>query len=130
MAKGVNTLKKRKSLNRTMNFLYNTLLATVYQIVVLIAGFITPRYMLKYYGSEINGLITSITQFISYFNLVEAGLSSASVYALYKPLAENDHKKISAIVVATQRFYIISGYIFLGMLMILALVYPINIKIE
>ena len=45
----------------------------------MIAGFITPRFMLTAYGSEINGLISSILQFISYFNLVEAGLSSAAV---------------------------------------------------
>ena len=54
----------------------------------MLAGFVTPLIMLKYYGSEVNGLVTSIGQFIVYFNLVEAGLSGAAIYALYKPLAD------------------------------------------
>ena len=60
--------------------------------------------MLKYYGSEINGLVSSINQFIVYFNLVEAGLSGAAIYALYKPLAENNHKAINSIVSAARNF--------------------------
>lgn len=120
----------KKNLDRTSKFLYNTFFAASYQIVILLVGFITPRIMLQYYGSEINGLITSITQFISYFNLVEAGLSSAAVYALYKPLAENNYREISAIVVATKRFYMISGYIFGALVMGLALVYPMMIQVS
>lgn len=120
----------KRTLNRTSKFLYNTFFAAGYQIIILIAGFITPRLMLQYYGSEVNGLITSITQFINYFNLVEAGLSSASIYALYKPLAENDHKGISAIVVATQRFYMKSGYIFLMLVMALACIYPMRVDVD
>ena len=57
----------------------------------MIAEFIIPCIMLKYYGSEINGLVSSINQFIVYFNLVEAGLSGAAIYVLYKPLAGKNH---------------------------------------
>ncbi|MCI8417372.1 MAG: hypothetical protein HFI33_07775 [Lachnospiraceae bacterium] len=110
--------------------MYNTFFAVSYQFIVLIAGFIVPRFMLQYYGSEINGLITSITQFINYFNLVEAGLSGASVYALYKPLAKNDYKEISAVVVATKRFYMISGYLFLVLLAIMAVIYPFKVHVD
>lgn len=119
----------KQPLNRTTKFLYNTFFSAVYQIIILMAGFIIPRFMLQYYGSEINGLITSISQFISYFNLVEAGLANASIFALYKPLAENDHKEISAIVVATQKSYVTSGYIFLILIIILALIYPLSIHV-
>lgn len=118
-----------KPSNRTGKFLYNTFFAASYQVVVLAAGFIMPRIMLQYYGSEINGLITSITQFINYFNLIEAGLSAASVYALYKPLADNDYKEVSAVVVATKNFYMISGYLFLLLLMVLAVIYPFKVHV-
>ncbi|MCI9132642.1 MAG: hypothetical protein HFI31_00430 [Lachnospiraceae bacterium] len=110
--------------------MYNTFFAASYQVIILAAGFIVPRFMLQYYGSEINGLITSITQFINYFNLIEAGLSGASVYALYKPLAENNYKEISAVVVATKRFYMISGYLFLLLLAILAVIYPFKVHVN
>ena len=101
-------------MSRTKTFLQNSITTAVYQAIVMISGFIVTRIILVYYGSEINGLISSINQFITYFNLVEAGLSGATVYSLYKPLAENDHKGISAIVVAAQNFYIKSGYFFVG----------------
>lgn len=123
-------MEVKKSSSRTSKFLHNTFFAVSYQFVVLIAGFIVPRFMLQYYGSEINGLITSITQFINYFNLVEAGLSGAAVYALYRPLAENDYKEISAVVVATKRFYMISGYLFLVLLAILAVIYPFRVHVD
>ena len=118
-----------RNLNRTGKFVNNLFFATCHQVVILAVGFIVPRFMLDYYGSEINGLITSITQFIEYFSLVEAGLSSASIFALYKPLSKDDHKEISAIVVATRRFYVISGYIFLALVISFALIYPLTVKI-
>jgi len=84
--------------------------------------------MLDVYGSEINGLVSSIVQFISYFNLVEAGISGAAIYALYKPLADNDHKTINGIVSASKKFYIQSGYIFVSLTIGLAVFYPFYIK--
>jgi O-antigen/teichoic acid export membrane protein len=94
----------------------------------MLAGFITPRIILHYYGSEINGLVTSILQFISYFSLIEAGLSGATIYALYKPLAQQDYDIINGIVSAAKKFYTKAGYIFLALITVLAIIYPINIK--
>lgn len=115
---------------RTKKFFYNTLSTGIYQLVIMITGFITPRIMLKYYGSELNGLISSISQFIAYFSLVEAGLSSAAVYALYKPLGENDHKAINAIVTAARKFYNQSGYVFLSLTIGLATFYPLIVSLK
>ena len=81
-------------MGRSKKFILNSVTTALLQVVTMIAGFITPRFMLTAYGSEINGLISSILQFISYFNLVEAGLSSAAVYSLYKPIAEKDYNRI------------------------------------
>jgi len=96
----------------------------------MIAGFITPRIMLKYYGSEINGLVSSINQFIVYFNLVEAGLSGAAIYALYKPLADQNHKAVNGVISAAKKFYTQSGYIFISLTIGLAVFYPIFIKTQ
>lgn len=94
------------------------------QVVVMLVGIILPRFMLKYYGSNINGLITSITQVISYFILIEAGISSSVVYNLYKPLAERNWDKVSGIVSATKSTYKRLGYIFLGLSIPFAFLYP------
>jgi hypothetical protein len=115
---------------RTKKFFYNSITTAFYQVVLMLAGFITPRIMLKYYGSEINGLVSSITQFIVYFNLVEAGLSGAAIYALYKPLADKEHKAINGVVSAARKFYTQSGYIFVSLTIGLAVFYPLFIKTQ
>ncbi len=115
-------------MSRTKSFLYNSATAALLQIFTVAAGFIVPRIILVAFGSEINGLVTSISQFIAYFNLVEAGLAGAAVYALYKPLAEDDHKNINGVLSATNRFYILSGYIFVALTLGLALIYPALVK--
>lgn len=117
-------------MNRTSKFLLNTISTAVLQVITFLSGFIVPKIMLSYYGSEINGLVTSITQFISYFNLVEAGLSGAAIFNLYKPLSENNHKKISGIVNAAKKYYIQAGYIFLLLTIVLSIFYPFYIKID
>lgn len=117
-------------MNRTKKFLYNSMSTAFFQAMVMIAGFITPRFMLVHYGSEINGLVSSINQFITYFNLVEAGLGSAAVYSLYKPIADGDHKRINSIISAAKHFYYVSGGIFAVMVLGLSIVYPSFAKVE
>ncbi|MDD4320859.1 MAG: hypothetical protein PHH31_04820 [Acidaminococcaceae bacterium] len=115
-------------MSRTKRFFYNSISTAFYQIIVMLAGFIVPRVMLTSYGSEVNGLVSSITQFIAYFNLVEAGLAGAAIYALYKPLADEDHKAINGIVTAAKKFYTQSGYIFISLTIGLAIIYPMLVK--
>lgn len=115
-------------MSRTKKFLLNSFTTAFFQVIVMIAGFITPRIMLNSYGSEINGLISSLNQFIVYFNLVEAGLSGAAIYALYKPLAEKDYKAINGVVSAAKTFYLQSGYIFVSLTVGLACLYPLFVK--
>ncbi|RGM14889.1 hypothetical protein DXC29_03225 [Bifidobacterium pseudocatenulatum] len=111
-------------MGRTSKFVLNAVSTALLQVVTMVAGFITPRFLLVAYGSDINGLISSINQFIVYFNLVEAGLSSAAVYSLYKPIAEHDYNQINRVVVAARNFYVKSGFIFVGLVFLLAFVYP------
>ena len=111
-------------LTRTEKFLRNSASTALLQVVTMASGFIIPKVMLMVYGSEINGLVSSINQFIRYFMLVEAGLSAAVVYSLYKPLAENNYEKISSIVTAAKNFYNYSGFIFVGLTVGLAVIYP------
>lgn len=51
-------------------FAKNTFWNLVYQLTAIVAGFLVPRAIIGVYGSEVNGLVTSLTQFIGYFALV------------------------------------------------------------
>lgn len=111
-------------MNRTKKFMYNTVVSAFQQFVILAVGLVLPRVMLDYYGSVINGLASSITQFINYFSLVEAGIGASAVYALYKPLVNEDHTAINAIITAAKKFYVLSGYIFTLFIFALAFCFP------
>lgn len=121
----------RKSRNsRTASFMSNTLSSLLLQIVNIAVGFIVPHAIIGAYGSSTNGLVTSITQLVSYIQLVEAGISSAAVFQLYKPLAENDCQEVSRIVSAAKGFYYKSGGIFTVGLLALALAYPLVVNVH
>ncbi len=45
------------------------------QLVTFISGLIVPRLILSTFGSEANGLVSSITQFLNYIALVEGELA-------------------------------------------------------
>ena len=116
-------------MSRTKAALRNTIATGAYQIAAMLLGFVTPRLMMAYYGSEINGLVASITEFMGYFKLVEAGLAAAAIYGLYKPLSDNDHDKISAIVSAARQFYQKSGFLFAALTLAFSIIYPLVVPI-
>ena len=110
---------------RSRNFLSNAVWSYALQIVVVISGFLVPRAIIGTYGSEANGLVSSLSQIVSYITLVEAGISAAAVFALYKPLAEKDVDAVSAIVTSAKKFYYKSGAIFVMGIALLAVLYPL-----
>lgn len=116
--------------NRTQSFALNSFFSIVNQFVVMIVGFIIPRLMLTYYGSETNGLVSSIMQFINYFTIVEAGLSGAAIFSLYKPLSDNNIVGINGIVSSAKHYYYQAGFMFTFAVFVLAGVYPLFININ
>lgn len=111
-------------MTRKKKLIYNTIFSLVYQGVALICGFVLPRFLLQYYGSEVNGLVSSITQFLGLITFAECGVGMVVETALYKPLAEKDDHEISLILRSAEKFF---HKISLGVLIytaLLMLVYP------
>lgn len=79
--------------------------SVLYKAVTLITNFIIQRKILLSFGSDINGITSSIQQFITYLVLLEAGLGTASIQALYKPLHDKNWTEINGILSATSRYY-------------------------
>ena len=93
---------------------WNSFLAIGYQLLVILSGFILPRCYLHFYGSEINGLINSITQFLAFINICDLGIGAVVSSALYKPLAERDILGVSRIFVFAKKFFRIVSFILIG----------------
>ena len=120
----------RRANTRTTRFVQNTLCTSAYQLTAMLMGFVTPRLMMLYYGSQVNGLIVSVNEFLTYFRLVEAGLAAAAVFSLYKPLADKDQDRVSSIVSAARQFYNIAGWMFVGLTIVFSVIYPFFVPIN
>ena len=100
------------------------------QVITLLLGIIIPKLLIVSYGSEVNGLLSSVRQIFVYVALLEAGIGTASLQALYAPMAKGDHKKTSEIMAATDHYYKRTGVLYGICVLILALIYPIFINSE
>lgn len=110
--------------------LLNVTTNLILQICTIISGFIIPKIILSCFGSEVNGLVSSITQFLSYISLIEGGVTGVITANLYKPLCDGDTKKISSIIKTTSKFYRKIGIIFIIYSIILAITYPILFNVN
>lgn len=103
----------------------NTVASLLSQITALVCGFILPRLFLEYFGSEVNGLVNSITQFLGVISFLELGVGAVVQSSLYKPLADGDKQQVSRVMVSADRFFRRLAQILLGYVLILVAVYPL-----
>lgn len=83
----------------------NTLCSLLQHLCTILCGLILPREILLHYGSDMNGLVLSITRFLSYTALLELGIGAVIPAALYSPLAVRDFEKVSAILSSGYRVF-------------------------
>ena len=100
------------------------------QIVTLMIGIIIPRILIVNYGSEVNGLLSSVKQIFVYVALLEAGIGTAALQALYEPMATDNRQKTSEIMAATDRYFKRTGVMYAIVVIALAFFYPLVIKTE
>lgn len=112
------------------NAAWNIFFAIILQAVTFIRGLFVPRLVISAYGSDVNGLISSITQFLSYISLLEAGVGSIFRACLYKPLADGDAARVSGIINEQKRFYRKLGFAFVAYVAVLCAAYPFFAKTE
>ena len=102
----------------------NIFASLLQQLIAVIYGFIVPLLIIKHYGSETNGLVSSINQFVSYIVLLELGIGPVIKAALYKPIVKNDKENMQKVLGATNSFFKKISYIFIAYLIVLCFVYP------
>ncbi len=117
-------------IDRKKKLIYNTISSLSAQIVAVICGFILPRFILQAYGSDVNGFVSSISQFLGVISLLDMGVGAVIQSSLYKPLAENDNEGISKIFVSGQKFFKKIAFILLIYVLFLIIFYPFIINTE
>ena len=116
--------------NAAKNGTINVICGLLGQIITIVLGIVIPRLVLVSYGSEVNGLLNSVTQIFTYFGLLEAGVGVASLQALYAPVANNDRMQIQRVLAATHHFYMKAGSIYILAVVVLAFAYPFFVETE
>lgn len=115
---------------RSKKTLINTIMDLILQLVTIVCGFILPRLILEKFGSQYNGIISSITQFLSCAVLLRSGIGGATRAALYKPLANRDMEKINPIMKATDLFMKKIAFVLAILIISAAIIYPFLVQNE
>lgn len=92
-------------MTRKKKAVYNLIFSLIYQMTTIVCSFILPRVFLTYFGSAVNGLVSSVQHFLSFVTLLECGVGAVVQSAMYKPLADKDDEELSKIVVSSNRFF-------------------------
>ncbi|MBR5586564.1 MAG: sugar isomerase, partial [Clostridia bacterium] len=101
----------------------NLISSLIYQVVLISLSFILPRLYLENFGSEVNGVLSTIKQIFIYMFLLEAGVGLATTQALYKRIGEKDYKSANEVLSATHSYYKRTGIIYLAIVLAIAVVY-------
>ena len=81
-------------------------------------GLILNNLMLSKFGSDVNGVVATIAQVLTFLTLFEGGFTLASNIALYKPYLDNDTFYMNSVLSASRSIYIKVGCIILSLMFI------------
>ena len=116
-------MNKKKSM-------YNLISGVIRQVVSVAIGLILPRLILQHFGSEVNGLMSSVTQLVTYLGLLEVGVGTATLQALYKPIADRDTDKVNGILSSTHSYYKRTGMFYALGVILFSMVYPFFVNTD
>lgn len=118
--------------SRTKNVGKNTLSAFLNKFIILLLTFICRRFFIYYIGVEylgINGLFANVLTLLS---MADLGLGTAMNISLYRPIAEGDTLKLSALVQYFKKLYRVIALVVLliGTALLPFLKYIVNLDVE
>ncbi len=113
---------------RKKKLIYNTFSSLLFQLTTIICGFILPRLILSAFGSDVNGLVNSITQFLGIIAFLELGVGSVVQSSLYKPLVDKKQEDVSKIISSANKFFRNLARILLIYVVFLIIFYPIFVR--
>lgn len=106
---------------RTLNSLKNMLSSVGISLVMILLGFFTRKLFVDNIGVQYLGLNGLLSNILGVTSLLEGGFATSVVYNMYKPIAENNHEKIIALLQLYRKVY---RYIALGIFLFALILYP------
>lgn len=91
--------------SRTKKAFNNIVMNFLNQFSNLILSFISRTIFINVLGVELLGINGLFTDVLNLLSMADLGFNTAMVYSFYKPIAENDTKKISALINFYKKIY-------------------------
>ena len=98
-------------IERTRNTIRNSAWGIISKIVTILFPVIIRTLIVRYIGAEYLGLDSLFSSILTVLSLAELGISSAIVFSMYKPIAEDDTTTICALMALYRKTYSIIGSI-------------------
>ena len=100
-------------INKKKNALRGTFWGMVLKVIQILFPFILRTIFIRSIGIEYLGLDSLFASILKVLNLAELGVSSALVYSMYRPIADNDKQKMCQLMNLYRLYYRIIGVIIL-----------------
>ena len=110
------------------NGVLSAVVGILQQLLTLILGLIVPRLFIVTFGSEMNGFLSSIGNLYSYLALLEAGVGTAAIQALWGPIGRDDKRSVNEIMAATSQWYNKAGCLYFIGVILISLLYPMTVR--
>ena len=91
---------------RSEKSIKNVLITWIGLLFVSLGGFVVRIVLARVMAEEYLGLNGLFGNIISVLSLAELGVGPAITFSLYRPIAENDTKQITALMQLYRKFYI------------------------
>ncbi len=102
-------------MTRTKKTSINFIVGIFSQFITIFLPFLIRALVISKLGAEYLGLSSVVLSILNVLNLTELGFSSAIVFSLYKPLADDDKIKIGALLNYYKKIYRIIGLVILSL---------------
>ncbi len=113
---------------RTKKVFLNLITDVVPMLIVSILGIFKFKLFVQVLGQEVQGLYQFFTQIMVYIAIVDGGLGSAVLYAMYRPNSTGKQEEMNAILSGAQRIFSLLGIGVYGLAFIVSFFVPFLIK--
>jgi len=94
-----------EKIGRYHNAKLNTVWAIICQLVFIVLGFLNRKVFYNFLGAELLGVNSLFSDVLIIFSLADMGFSTAIMFSMYKPIAENDTQKVCSLLLFYRCIY-------------------------
>ncbi len=110
----------------------NVFSSVILNFLMILISFLSRLIFIRYFGEYYLGINGVFANLLGILSLADLGMSTALMYSLYKPLADNDEEKIAALIHFFRRIFTGVAIVItvVGLTLLPFLQYVINMEVE